>query len=77
MNHITICTREMKHYFGKIISFEISDLEMAAQTGHCPSKNGQENLIRTDNSPSVLLSPIGQKAQEFWQEIPMERKISR
>jgi putative transposase len=69
--YITICTYQMKHYFGKVIESENSHLDAAAQTGHCPSENRpNDSFIETGNGPSVLLSEIGLKAKEFWMEIP-------
>jgi putative transposase len=40
-------------------------------TRYCPSLNYAEKLNGTDNSPSVLLSPIGHIAEKYWLEIPI------
>jgi putative transposase len=70
--HITICTHEMKKYFGEVLEAKRFDLEMAGRTGYCPSSNRPALLNNgTGNSPFVLLSAIGQKAKEFWQQIPL------
>jgi putative transposase len=69
--HITICTDQMKHYFGDVLEAGMYDLETAERTGYCPSTNRPDQLnIGTGSGPFVLLSPIGQKAKEYWQEIP-------
>lgn len=69
--HITICTFAMKHYFGKVIESQNPNIDASARLGYCPNKNMPGDLIiETGNSPSVLLSPIGLKAKEFWMEIP-------
>src|SRR5688572_26113416 len=70
--HITICTHQMRNYFGEVLEAEKFNFEMAGRTGYCPSPNGPNYLnSRTGNSPFVLLSAIGQKAKEYWQEIPL------